>query len=103
MPPHHSLKNVKAQIRAGNFTLRSNAIQDASNDFAWTPLDIQKCLLKLQNSHWVKTERHRNYPAENTLMDYYRAPNIMDGESIFTHIYIRDGKTNVIVSSFKRL
>ena len=102
MPPYHDLKNLKLQIRAGDFTLRPNAIQGAE-DLGWTPLDIQRCLLKLQNNHWVKTERHDRYPAENTMMDYYRARNIMDGESIYTHIYIRHNQTRVIISSFKEL
>lgn len=103
MPPYHKLNTVKAQIRAGNFTLRPNAIQCADADFGWTPFDIQKCLLKLNHSHWVKSKRHTNYPHENTMMDYYRAPNIMDHESVYTHIYIREGQTRVIVSSFKEL
>lgn len=110
MPPFYDLKIVKAKIRSGEFELKPNAIQGAIDAFNWSPDEIKKCLLKLNarnhrsdpnNNHFFKTERHRYLP--HTMIDYYKARNIMDGENIYTHLYIRIEDSKVIVNSFHEL
>jgi len=99
--PSYDLKIVKNCIATGDVQINGNALQSAYDDFNWELEDIKKCLLKLTPNHFHKTEPYCGFP--NTMMDYYKARNIMDGESIYTHFYFRDGETTLIVSSFKEL
>lgn len=110
MPPYHPLKEVKTKIRSGDVFLKPNAINEARYDFNWGPSDIKRCLLKLNDrehrtnpdkNHYYKTEKHRHFP--HTMMDYYKARRVMEGESIYTHYYIKRGDTEVVVSSFHEL
>jgi hypothetical protein len=110
--PYHALSVVKKRVRDGDVLLRQNALSRAYSDFNWGGEEIKQCLLKLndrvhtidpERNHYYKTERHRHFPTENTMMDYYKAKRIMFNESIYTHIYIRDGQSTLIVSSFKDL
>src|SRR6266567_725821 len=95
--PYYPLAEIKEKIRDGHLEIKPNALDDAWDIFGWGPNEIRKCLLKLNdrdytadknNNHFYKTEAHRRLP--HTMMDYYKAENIMDNESIFTHIYIRN-------------
>jgi hypothetical protein len=54
-----------------------------------------------ENNHFYKKEAHRHIP--NTMMDYYKAKNIMDGESVYIHLYIQNSNGKVVISSFHEL
>lgn len=95
------LKIVKKRIKDGDVLIQGNALQGAKDDFQWTQADIKRCLLKLKEIHWHKTENHRLFP--NTKMDYYKAEKIMEGQDVYTHFYIKDGETQLIISSFHQL
>jgi len=108
--PHYPLAGVKAKIKAGEFEIKPNGLDGASNDFGWGPEEIKKCLLKLndkdhaadkQNNHYYKKEQHRHLP--HTVIDYYKARNIMDGENVYIHLYIRNSDQKVIINSFHEL
>ena len=79
--------------------MNGNAIQEAQLDFGWSVSDIEKCILKLKNSHCYKSEQHKRYP--NCYVDYYRAPNLHEGENVYTHLFVDGGR--VIINSFKEL
>ena len=110
MGPYYPLKTVKKLLRKGQFKIQPNATASALDDFGWRSRDIVKCLLKLndrdhridrEKNHFYKSEPHWHIP--NTMMDYYKAKNIMDGFDIYTHFYMRNGNVFLIVSSFKEL
>lgn len=108
--PHYPLKVVKEMPRYGHYVLNPDAQNDARSDFGWGPLDVKKCLLKLNDryhdddpakNHFYKTEPHYHFP--NTMMDYYKAQNIMQGFDVYTHIYIHPSDGMLTISSFKEL
>lgn len=77
-------------------------LQTQSDKFAITQTDRYYFENK-QKNHYYNTKPHDIYPAENTFIDYYRAHNLLDGESVYTHFYIREHQTTVIINSFKEL
>ena len=108
--PHYPLAEIKDKIRAGHFEIKPNALDDAWDIFKWGPDKIKECLLKLNdkdysadnnNNHFYKKEPHNHKP--NTMMDYYKAKNIMNGESVYTHFYVQNSDEKVIISSFHEL
>lgn len=108
--PYYPLDEVQEKIRYGHFEIKPNALDDAWDIFRWGPDDIKRCLLKLNDrdfaidnnkNHFYKTEAHRRIP--HTMMDYYKAKNIMNGESIYTHLYVQNCDGKVIISSFHEL
>ncbi len=110
--PFNPLKTVRARVNANDGKIQPDALQDAYNDFNWSGIEIRQALLKLndryyfddkQKNHYYNTKPHAAYPAENTFIDYYRAHNLLDGESVYTHFYIREQQTKVIINSFKEL
>lgn len=110
--PYNPLKTVRARIHADDITIRPDALQDAMDDFNWRGADIKKALLNLNDkyyydnkfkNHFYKYEPHESYPAENTYIDFYRGHNLLDGENVYTHLYIREHQTTVIINSFKEL
>jgi hypothetical protein len=110
--PKNPLAAVKARVIAGDVVVNPDVVQEAYDDFGWYDPEIRKCLLKLNDryyyrdrlrNHFYKFEEHWRYPEENTYIDFYRAHKIMDGESVFTHLYVREATTTVIVNSFKEL
>ena len=54
-----------------------------------------------RKNHFYKTEAHNQLP--NTMMDYYKAQNIMTGINLYTHFYIRPGDGKLIIDSFKEI
>jgi hypothetical protein len=97
-------------IKQDKVRINQNAIRTALDDFGWQIDDIKRCLLKLNNryhfsdtdkNHFYKTEEHRYIP--NTKMDYYKAKNIMEKMSVYTHLYIHPESGELIISSFKEL
>lgn len=110
--PYNPLKTVRARINNNDFRIQQDALEDAHNDFNWTGVEIKKAILKLndryyfddkQKNHYYNTKPNEIYPEENTFIDYYRAHNLLDGESVYTHFYIREHQTTVIINSFKEL
>ncbi len=108
--PTYDLKLVKQKLRAGEFDIKPNAKSTAKDEFEWGTDDIVKCLLNLNSRHYVKdngsnhfykTEPHRHFP--NTMMDYYKARGIYQGESVYTHFYVRNSDGCLVISSFKEL
>jgi hypothetical protein len=110
--PKNVLKDVKARVRAGDVVINPDVLQDAYDAFGWWDTEIKQCLLHLndqyyyanpQKNHFYKSEPHNLYPAENTYIDFYRAHEIMQGESVYTHLYVRENTSKVTVNSFKEL
>lgn len=95
----YSLEKVKELLKADYYKINNNAELTAYDDFNWGPTEIVKCLLRLKESHYYKTEQHNRFP--NTIMDYYKAEEIMEGFSIYTHFYIRPSDRILVISSFK--
>ena len=110
--PHYPLSDVKKLIRAEKIYFESWVTKDAWDDFGWKSADIIKCLLKLndkyhsddrKNNHFHKTVPNRNFPNTNTMMDYYKCQNIMEGMNVYIHFYIHPNFGNVFVDSFHEL
>ena len=108
--PHYPLKNIKQLIKSNQIVIKPNALETAYNDFGWRPTEIKKCLAKLNcrsytadsnRNHFYKSEPHRGLP--HTVMDYYKAVNILHGFDIYTHFYIHPQSGKLVVSSFKEL
>ena len=109
--PHYPLSDVKKLIREGRkIKIKPNATSRAWDDFGWKSDDIKKCLLKLndkyhpddkKNNHFHKTEDHRNF--SNTMMDYYKCQDIMEGMNVYIHFYIHPDSGKLIISSFHEL
>ncbi len=108
--PAYPIKDVKALVKAGKIRINSNAVESAWNDFSWGIDEIKKCILKLNNkyhtddrgkNHYYKTDPHNRIP--HTMMDFYKAREIMEGQSIYTHFYIDQRNGFLIISSFKNL
>ena len=108
--PYYPLRDVRALVRADKIWVRPNAKQTAFDDFGWRRDDIKRCLLKLndryhaddrQRNHFHKHEPHDNFP--NTMMDYYKAINIMERNNVYTHFYIHSHFGTLTISSFKEL
>lgn len=108
--PQYPLKVVKELLKNGHYYINPDAQQDAKDDFNWGPMDIKKCLLKLnaryflidrEKNHFFKSAPHRHFPG--TMMDYYKAKKIMQGFSVYTHFYIHPSDGTLTISSFKEL
>ena len=93
--PSYPLRDVKALIKEDKVYINPDAAQDAYDDFGWSTKEIKKCISKLNDryysdnhrkNHFHKTEPHRKFP--NTMVDSYRAVNIMEGSNVYTHFYI---------------
>ncbi len=95
--PFNSLQDVKKMLRNGNYRVNGNALQSAWDDFLWGNKDIARALMNLDESMCYKSEKHHSLSP--SVVDYYRADGLMDGEDVYTHFYVREGK--VIISSFK--
>lgn len=109
--PAFPLREVKRLAREKRIRFEGVSAQTALNDFGWGPEEIIACLQKLncrffildpERNHFHKSEPHRDRLKTDQLsMDYYKAKQIMDGYSIYTHFYIENSELRI--SSFKRL
>lgn len=91
--PFNPLKTIRSRVNVNDVMIQPDALQDAHNDFNWSGIEIKQALLKLndryyfedkQKNHYYNTKPHAAYPAENIFIDYYRAHNLLDGESVYT-------------------
>jgi hypothetical protein len=115
--PANSLDIVKQRIRENDILFDSSSglkdpLQTAFWEFGWDEECVKKALLKLNDryhndnpdkNHFHKHEPHRDYPAEQTHVDYYKAYKLMESEDVYTHLHIRENTTRVIVDSFHQL
>jgi hypothetical protein len=108
--PYYPLKDIKNLVREGAVRINIDVQSDAWDDFGFKPSDIKKCILKLndrehsknrEKNHFWKTEPYKRFP--ETMMDYYKANNIMTGINVYTHFYIHPNSGELIISSFKEL
>jgi hypothetical protein len=108
--PHYSLKRIKEKVRSEDWRATSNAEQRAWLDFGWDRSDMARCLLKLNaryhlslpdKNHFYKTEPFNKEP--HIMLDFYKARNIMCGEDVYIHLYVRALDDKLIVNSFHQL
>ena len=97
--PHHPLSKVRGLIRAGKVMVTRRAQRAARWDFGWGVPEIKEALLALTESECYNAQEHMNI--RHAVVDMYRANNLYDGEDVYTHFYILDGK--LVVDSFKQL
>jgi hypothetical protein len=108
--PSYPLKDVKELIRINKILFGRNAVRYAFNDFGWNTSAMKKCLLRLNDryyddnpkkNHFYKTVPHNKIP--NTMMDYYKAQQIMNGINLYIHFYIHPDDGKLIINSFKEI
>jgi hypothetical protein len=104
------LKNIHTRAKLNKFKFEGDSLTDAKIDFGWGVEKIRKCILKLngepyrlnpeKNHFWRPVPlRGNRYPGE--LLYHFRAQNILEGFSVYTHIFFADDELGV--SSFKHL
>lgn len=98
---HNSLILVRQLIERGSYRINGNAVEGALNDFGWGETEILDCIMRLDDGHRYKSEPHR--VMRGCIQDFYRAPDIMDGESVYTHFYVTSDLQTLVVNSFKEL
>jgi hypothetical protein len=96
----YSLSEVRQMVDQGKILLRPNALDDAQRDFGWDTRDILDALRKLQPRHFYKSDTSAKKPA--VVLDFYKAPGLK-GEDVYTHFYIDDENSVLVVNSFKRV
>ena len=108
--PTYPLKAVKTLLKINHYQINPDVAQDAYDDFGWGDAAVIKCLLKLNDklhtdnpakNHFYKTEPHDKFPS--TMLDYYKICNGLEGNKIYTHIYIHPTSGKLVISSFKEL
>jgi hypothetical protein len=108
--PYYPIKDVKLLIKANHFHFNDNALEDGYNCFRWGPEQMSATILRLNDrwylsdpskNHFYKTEPHSTIP--NTKMDYYKIQNGLEGNKIYTHLYIHPTSNMLVISSFKEL
>ena len=97
--PHsyYPLTEVVEKINRGQVLINSNATRDAFQLFGWGLSDIKDAYRKLQPRHFYKTDVSKIKPG--VYLDFYKAT--INGERIYTHLYIND-KSTLVINSFKR-
>ncbi|WP_045211263.1 type II toxin-antitoxin system MqsR family toxin [Desulfonatronovibrio magnus] len=95
---YYSLGKVKSLVKSGNCSINSKARVTARNDFGWDFSDITNAILKLQHSHYYKTEK--KYDDPSVFVDYYRANNLM-GENVYIHFRVENDC--LVICSFKEI
>ena len=110
--PTYPINAVKDLLKNNNFRVNIDVLQDAYDDFGWEQAEIVKCLLKLNDkyhrndpskNHFYKTEQHTQFVNTNTMMDYYKIENGLEGNRVYTHFYVHPDSGKLIISSFKEL
>jgi anaerobic selenocysteine-containing dehydrogenase len=103
---------VRQRVNFDDIYIDPDALQEARDDFKWCRDEIKKCLLKLNDkyyfenktkNHYYNSKPHKKYPTGKTFYDYYRAYQLLDGENVYTHFFIREQSTTVTIDSFKDL
>ena len=115
--PANPLATVKLRVEANDMVFDysdpdKNPLRTAFYDFGWYEEDIKKALLRLNDrfhnddppkNHFHKHAPHRDYPAEDTHVDYYKAYKLMSKCDVYTHLHIRENTTRLVVDSFHQL
>ena len=110
--PTYPISTVKRLLRDNNIRINPDVLQDAYDDFGWGHDEITKCLLKLNDkyyldepskNHFHKTKQHAKFTSTNTMMDYYKIENGLEGNQVYTHFYIHPNSGKLVISSFKEL
>ena len=100
--PSHPLKKVQHLAKTEQVYFRGNALRDAQHDFGWRAAEILDAITKLRECiHFVKTAGHEVKKGA-VMLDAYRARGI-NGENIYTHLYIDPKTGKLIIDSFKKL
>ncbi len=96
--PAYSKEELAEAIRLEQVKVTPRAWRDARKWFKWTSRDICDAILELPQAACHKTVKQFDNP--EILLDMYRAEDI-NGENIFTHLYMENGW--LVVDSFKEL
>ena len=93
---YHDLAEVKKKIKAGQFVINDDVLNDARLEFGWNKNDILYAYSKLKPEDCCDTDHSKiKYLM---VVDTYEA-NIRN-EDIYTHFYINAGM--VIINSFHK-
>ena len=99
--PAYDLKHVKALIRDGNVKFVGRVQQTAQDHFGWTTTEMVRFYLALKPSHFYKRVRAERAERWDTdWLDVYCAE--MFGHRVYTHFFVDDNGSLVIVNSLKR-
>lgn len=115
--PANPLNTVKKRVKENDMLFDysdpyKNPLNTAFYHFGWHEDDIKKALLRLNdryhsddppNNHFHKHAPHRDYPKEDTHVDYYKAYNLMLKCDVYTHFHIRENRTQLVIDSFHQL
>ena len=102
---------MKGLLKTENYKFSGKSLETAEEDFGWGPDDIINCLKKLNGRHYVDDPVHNHYfktdphhtDRKITKMDIYKAREIMEGFSIYTHFCIDPSDDFLDISSFHKL
>jgi len=94
---YYRLEEVIQKINNGQVIIRSNAEDDAYQQFGWGLSDITNAYRKLRPKHFHNTGVSEYIPG--VVIDAYKAT--INGEKIYTHFYINDETKYLIINSFK--
>lgn len=104
------LKKIHIRARRDQFKFEGAALSTAKIDFGWGVDKIRKCILKLNGNPWKLNPARNHYWKSVPLLGnrypgmclyHFRAEDIMEGFSVYTHIFLADDDLGV--SSFKQL
>ena len=98
--PEYPLPKVRELIEQGKIRIRSNARNDALNDFGWDTAHIVEALQKLKQEHFHK--RDVSNINQWHVYDFYKAYGLC-GENVYTHFYIDHDENVLVINSFKRI
>lgn len=104
------LIEIHNRARLEKFKFEGTALSEAKVCFGWGVAKIQQCILKLngapyslnqaENHFWKQVPlRGNRFPG--AFLYHFRAENIMEDFSVYTHIFFAGNDLGV--SSFKRL
>jgi hypothetical protein len=96
---YYKLSEVTQKINSGQFLIRSNATREAFQDFGWGIADILNAYRMLKPNHFCKTDNSKAKPG--LVIDVYKAH--LFGEDVYTHFYIDDTITKLVINSFHKL
>jgi len=96
----YPLAKVKVLASQCRVRLIKSAPETAKKDFGWGVEKVAKSIGRLKGQHLQHSEPDRAAPF-GVEMNYYRAPNLMEGFDVYMHFSVIDDW--IVVSSFKQL